>query len=43
MNTLQLRFNKIDFEKVIATLGFALMEASGIVFMVCGLLDIKFF
>lgn len=43
MNTLRLNYNKIDIEKVMITLGMALMEASGIVFLFCGLLDIKIF
>lgn len=43
MNTLRLQYSKIDFEKVIITLGMALMEASGVVLLVCGLLDIKIF
>lgn len=43
MNTLRLQYGKIDFEKVMITLGMALMEASGVVLLVCGLLDIKIF
>lgn len=43
MNTLRLQYDKIDFEKVMITLGMALMEASGAVLLVCGLLDIKIF
>lgn len=43
MNTLRLNYTKIDFEKVMITLGMALMEVSGIILLVCGLLDIKIF
>ena len=41
MNTLRLNYQKVDFEKAMITLGIALMEASGVVFLLCGLLDIK--
>lgn len=43
MNTLRLNYTKIDFEKVLITLGMALMEASGVILLFCGLLDIKIF
>lgn len=43
MDTLRLNYRKIDLEKVMITLGMALMEASGIILLFCGLLDIKIF
>lgn len=43
MDTLRLNYRKIDFEKVMITLGMALMEASGVILLFCGLLDIKIF
>lgn len=43
MNTIRLSFNRVEMEKVMITLGMALMEASGVVLLVCGLLDIKIF
>lgn len=43
MNALRLNYNKIDFEKVMITVGMTLMEVSGIVFLFCGLFDIRIF
>ena len=43
MNTLRLDYYKIDVERIIITLGIALMEVSGFILLVCGLLDIKIF
>jgi len=43
MNTLRLQYGKIDFEKVMITLGMVLMEASGAVLLVCGIFDIRIF
>ena len=43
MNTLRLNYNKTDLEKIMITLGMALMEASGAILLFCGLLDIKIF
>lgn len=43
MNTLRLNYSKIDFEKIMITLGMALMEASGIVMLFCGIFDIRIF
>ena len=43
MNTLRLQYKKFDFEKAMILLTMALMEASGIVFLVCGVFDIKLF
>lgn len=43
MNTLRLNYNKIDIEKAMITLGMALMEASGVVLLLCGLFDIRIF
>lgn len=41
MQTLRLNLAKIDFEKAMITLGMALMEATGVILLVCGLLDIQ--
>ncbi len=43
MNTLRLNFNRVDMEKVMITLGMALMEASGVVLLICGIFDIRIF
>jgi len=43
MNTLRLNYSKIDFERVMITLGIALMEVSGIVLLFCGIFDIRIF
>lgn len=43
MNTLRLQFNKMNMEKMMITIGMALMETSGLVLLVCGLLNIKIF
>ena len=43
MNTLLLNYRKIDFEKVLITLGMAFMEVTGVVLLFCGLLEIKIF
>lgn len=41
MQTLKLNLQKIDFEKVMITLGMALMETTGVILLVCGLFDIR--
>lgn len=43
MNTLRLNYNKIDFEKVMITLGMAFMEAFGFVLLICGIFGIRIF
>lgn len=43
MNTLRLNYYKIDIERILITLGLALMEASGFLLLMCGLFDIKIF
>ena len=41
MQTLKLNLAKMDIEKTMITLGMALMEATGIVLLLCGLFDIR--
>lgn len=41
MQTLRLSLTKIDFEKAMITIGMAIMEVTGVVFLVCGLFDIR--
>lgn len=41
MNTLRLQYKNIDFEKVLIAVGMTLMEATGIILLICGLLNIK--
>ncbi len=43
MNTVRLYFGKIDFEKVMITLGMTLMELFGVITLFCGIMDIKIF
>ena len=43
MNTLRLQYNKMDIEKMLITIGMAVMEVTGFVLLFCGLLDIKIF
>jgi len=43
MNTLRLDYYKIDVERILITLGIALMEVSGFVLLMCGLFNIKIF
>ena len=41
MNTLKLWNGRIDVEKVLIAATMTLMEISGFVFLICGILDIK--
>lgn len=43
MNALRLQYGKFDLEKIMIAAGMALMEMSGLVFLVCGLFDIRIF
>ena len=43
MNTLRLQFNKTDIQKMMITLGMALMEVTGLVLLICGIYNIKIF
>lgn len=43
MNVLQLQLKKMDIEKMMIGLGMVLMETTGLVLLVCGILDIKIF
>lgn len=41
MNTLRLQYKKIDIERVIIGIGMALMETTGIVLLICGIMGIR--
>lgn len=43
MNTLRLQVRKFDMEKVMLGFGMILMETTGLVLLICGILDIKIF
>lgn len=41
MNTLRLQYKKIDFERIMIALGMTLMEVTGIILLICGILDFR--
>ena len=41
MDTLRLQYKKIDFERALIAIGMTLMEATGIILLICGLLNIR--
>ena len=41
MYTLRLQYKKIDIERVLIAVGMTLMEATGIILLICGIMDIK--
>ena len=43
MNTLKLQYKNFDWEKVMIMLAMVLMEGSGILFLICGIFNIKIF
>ncbi len=43
MNTMKMNFSKIDFEKIMITLGMGMMEVFGVITLFCGLFDVKLF